>query len=258
VLRILLRPRWLALHVLALVLVGVCVVLGLWQHSRYEEHRAPRQAADPATVALDSVVAKGARVGPDSAGRRVTAVGEYAAGSQLLVAGREQNGREGYLVLVPLRLGDGTAVPVVRGWAATAVTATAPAGEVVVTGRVEPAEPTEDVLAASPGQISAINSAGLVNLWPYELRDGYLVAASEDPAPTAPIVRAEAAPPGAHGGNGRAWQNAAYTIQWFFFGAFVVFMWFRMVRDGVQSRRTGSAEGDSVPPAETPVSGLTS
>ncbi|MER8188099.1 SURF1 family protein [Kitasatospora sp. NPDC094015] len=243
--RFLLTPRWLGGTAVGLVAIVVCLLLGSWQLGRFEDRLGThRELAGSATAAaaapaapLDSVLAGAqARVSTETVGRTVRVTGEYDTAHQLLVPDRTVDGRAGYYVLTPLRTPDGRAVAVVRGWAAgqpgsaPAVPA-APGGPVGVTGRLQAPENAGSggaVAGGLPtGQLGTIGPATLLNVLPYPVYDGWL-AADEPPAGLAAVPTVQ--PQGGGGLSLRAFQNLGYTLEWFVFAGFVVFMWFRLVR----------------------------
>ncbi|MET8139193.1 SURF1 family protein [Sphaerisporangium sp. NPDC005288] len=260
-LRTLLSPRLVGLHLVTIVLVVAFAFLGRWQLGVFEESGRPHAVADPAPVALTTLVPPGGRMPAAAGGRRVAAQGAYDPSRQLLVAeraptvetggGAATGGDDGYWLLTPLTLADGTVIPVVRGWVpsptdpATAV----PDGAVSVTGRVLPPEPTDFArrrTAPLPaGQVATVSTAELVNLWRgVRLRDGFVVATDQTGAvPRAgSAVRAVAVPPPTESG-GFTWRNLAYAAQWWIFAGFAVLMWFHFVRDTVRAARPGHAAG---------------
>ncbi|WP_441245099.1 SURF1 family protein [Kitasatospora sp. McL0602] len=254
--RFLLTPRWLGGTAVGLVAIAVCLWLGSWQLGRFEarastHHEATRTAAAPGQAApLDTVLTKAQpQVGTDTVGRPVTATGSYDQAHQLLVPDRAVGGKVGYYVLTPLRTADGRAVTVVRGWAPgapdSARAPAAPTGQVSVTGRLQAPENTGSngaVAGGLPaGQLGTISPAALVNVLPYATYDGWVAADSVPDGLTAvPTVQ----PQGGDGLSLRAFQNLGYTLEWFVFAAFVVFMWFRLVRreaEAEQDRALGLA-----------------
>src|SRR4051812_805534 len=120
--RFMLRPKFVAFHVLIAALVVLMVNLGFWQLRRLDERKAQnaaveaRQDEDP--VEVTTVL----HVGDDPAAVRavqwteVEASGEYDAGAQVLVRNRSFEGEPGFHVLTPLRLPDGSALVVNRGF----------------------------------------------------------------------------------------------------------------------------------------------
>jgi cytochrome oxidase assembly protein ShyY1 len=248
--RFLLTPRWLGIHLLALVAVPVCVVLGLWQLSRYELHSHPHRtqvSADAAPSPLAPLIASGDRngVGTD-VGRRVSLSGTYDAAHQFVVPQRALNGRTGSLILTPLRLdGSGGYVAVVRGWVPGTPSAAPapPTGVVSVTARMQAAETADStgVISAGglpAGQLGMISSVTLVNLLPYTVWNGSLALDSGTPG-TAGLTALPPPSPSASGGgiSLQAIQNLGYVAQWFVFAGFVVFMWFRFFRRELEQAR---------------------
>jgi cytochrome oxidase assembly protein ShyY1 len=148
-----------------------------------------------------------------------------------------------------LRVPGGAGVLVVRGWAATpgAAAAVPPAaGTVVVTGRLMASEdpggglPPGTTLPA--GQVPAASPVALLSLVPYQLYDGYVVLRGQQPAATAGVVLV----PSPRTGNdvpGFYFQHVAYVALWWLFAAFVVFFWWRLVRDEISPPAGGDPAG---------------
>lgn len=252
--RFLLTPRWLAVSVLALLAVPVCVLMGSWQLSRFEvrvdqhktaEHDRGRTAAEAAVPLASVLPDTRAQVPGDDSGRVVSATGRYDSGHQLLVPDRTLDGRDGFYVLTPLRVGGGAALPVVRGWlpgdasaaARSGSVPAAPTGQVTVTGALQYPESGDSsgVSAGSAlpsGQLGIISAASLVNVLPYPVYGGWVTATH----PAAPLKAVPPAAPPNSGLDLKAFQNLGYTGQWFVFAGFVVFMWFRLVRREAEAR----------------------
>ncbi|MFB7665959.1 SURF1 family protein [Kitasatospora sp. NPDC056138] len=251
--RFLLTSRWLGGTVVALLAIAVCLWLGSWQLGRFEDRASSHTntgssaKAPEAAVPLASVLKGGAaEVGTDTVGREVTVTGSYDSAHQLLVPDRTVDGRNGYYVLTPLRTADGPAAAVVRGWVpgapeaagaggagsgAAARVPAAPSGQVTVSGRLQAPESSGSggaVAGGLPtGQLGTISPATLVNVLPYRTYDGWVAAdAASDGLTAVPTVQ----PQGGNGLSLRAFQNLGYTLEWFVFAGFVVFMWFRLVR----------------------------
>ncbi|MGW7209386.1 SURF1 family protein [Streptomyces sp. NPDC054837] len=239
--RFLLTPRWWGINVFVLLALPFCVFMGSWQLSRFEDRMADHDratsqvatdAGDPARPLSDLLP-----VDKETSGAQATATGRY--GKQLLVPGRELDGRNGYYVLTLLRTDGGKALPVVRGWlpgtADAAKAPAAPSGQVTVTGALQASEqPGENGVSAQgglpAGQTSAISAASLVNLVSYGVYDAWVTLNTGDSGMKA--VPAAAAPD--TGLNLKAFQNLGYTGEWFVFAGFVVFMWFRLFRREVE------------------------
>lgn len=252
--RFLLTPRWWGINVFALLAIPLCLFMGSWQLSRFEDRvnthqqqedrsaRAKTEAARPLAglLPVDTV----------TSGRQASARGHYDTGHQLLVPDRtlkDKHGRQqGFYVLDLLRTDGGKALPVVRGWlpgdagskADTAKVPAPPKGEVTVTGALQASENqgTDGVQAGGglpQGQLGMISAASLVNIVPYEVYDAWITLTDTQ----APL---RAVPPAAAEGSGldlKAFQNLGYTGEWFVFAGFVVFMWFRLFRRDAEAAK---------------------
>jgi cytochrome oxidase assembly protein ShyY1 len=236
--RFLLTPRWWGINVFVLLAIPFCVFMGSWQLSRFEgrvqDHRTLTEQATADRHEAARPLRSLLPVDKSTSGRRASATGRY--GEQLLVPGRELDGKNGFYVLTLLRTDSGKALPVVRGWlpgtADAAKAPAAPAGEVTVTGALQASEaPGDSGLPA--GQTAAISSASLVNLVPYKLYDAWITLDKADAGMTA----VPAAAPQGSGLDLKAFQNLGYTGEWFVFAGFVVFMWFRLMRRELEFQR---------------------
>ena len=105
------------LFAIAVLVAAGCVRLGIWQLHRLGERRA-RNAALAARLALPALEVRGRGVTADSARqRRVRATGRYDFDGEKVWPGRSFEGTPGVALVTPLRLPDGSAVLVDRGWA---------------------------------------------------------------------------------------------------------------------------------------------
>lgn len=243
-LRLLLAPRWLALHALVVVSVTACAVLGLWQWRAFSAESVVRPVAGSPPEPLAQVLAAGRPLDATTAGRRVSATGSYDPDEQLLVPGRRLGGRTGLHVLTPLRTPGGV-LPVRRGWVASADDpATAvPAGTVTVTGVLHPPEGGGDDASRGAllpaGQVPVIDATELHIAYPYapsEVYAGFLELTTQDPPGTAAPAAVRSEPRFASGGLGR-WQNLSYVGQWWIFGLAAVGFWVAFVRAGLRRRQ---------------------
>ena len=263
-LRTLFMPRLLGLHLLVIGVLISFTLLGRWQLGVFEDSGRPQAAADPAPVDVTTLTQVGAAFQADSMRRRVTAEGAFDGARQLLVADRTPDsaragGRaargQGFWLLTPLRLTDGTTIPVVRGWVATPedpAAAAVPEGTVTVSGRLMPPEPTDSVQRTGrlpEGQVATVSTAELINIWAGErLRNGYVIA-TEQVAGSASAPRLVAVSPPTLGRSFN-WRNLAYALQWWIFAGFAVFMWYRLVREAVRQEKGRATGGDGTASAD--------
>ncbi|MGH2759921.1 MAG: SURF1 family cytochrome oxidase biogenesis protein [Actinomycetota bacterium] len=217
--RFALRPRWLVVHVVIVIIGVLCAVAGFWQLDRLSERRDRNalvtQRRAQAVVGAEDVVAD-----PDeTVHRRVRAMGRYDVGREVVLIGRPNDGRPGNHVLTPLVLTGGRALVVDRGWvspdhdSAPVVDALPPQGEVEVTGILLPSEGAAPLSgAAEPGDtVARIDVETLGRSLPYPTLPLYLALTAQQPAQRGelpdPISLAELSE-GSH---------RLYAIQWFLF-----------------------------------------
>jgi cytochrome oxidase assembly protein ShyY1 len=221
------QGRYLALVAVGIVLAACCTAAGLWQAHRFGEKRLAnaelRHNDKMAAAPAEAVLAVGRAVGPEQRYRLVTATGRYDPGGQLLVRQRQVNGRLGFLVLTPLRTGDGTDLLVVRGFVLATGAATQtpavpdpPAGPVTLTGRVQPSESGRQRTDLPAGQVEWIDVPGLAGRLGAPTYGGYVELVTSTPAQTGLVP---VPPPDLSNPAGGAYegQHLAYVVQWFFF-----------------------------------------
>ncbi|WP_299530102.1 SURF1 family protein [uncultured Streptomyces sp.] len=254
--RFLLTPRWWGINLFVVLAIPFCVFMGTWQLGRFEDrvqsHEQAEKAPDPSTRKAKPLASL-LPVDTVTSGRPATATGTYA--DQFLVPGRELDERTGFYVLTMLRTDGGKALPVVRGWlpgdadkaSAAAGVPAAPKGEVTVTGDLQASENanSDGVSTAGglpEGQLGMINAGSLVNLVPYDVYDAWVTLPAGEAG--GPVSGADsgmrAVPAAAPQGTGldlKAFQNLGYTGEWFVFAAFVLFMWFRLLRREAEAAR---------------------
>jgi cytochrome oxidase assembly protein ShyY1 len=246
--RSLLKPRWIAFHVLVLALMVTMVSLGFWQLRRLDERQAAnheisnRTAATP--VSIDELPAdpRGAQW------RRVTVGGVWDPAGQVLIRNRSLDGQPGLHVVSPLSDRAGHAVLVNRGFIPLADEANPPApaaGQVTIVGRVRvmqergslgPRDPATGTLTTlNRIDVARIQQQSAVTLAPF-----YLELVTEDPTPaTAPVpLPLPALDEGPH---------LSYAIQWFIFTTCTAAGWVLVVRKsagkaGHDRSRTRQAE----------------
>jgi cytochrome oxidase assembly protein ShyY1 len=256
-----LKPRWLALLAVVVLAAAVMARLGEWQLDRArqkgEQDRIKAAQTQPA-VPLTSLIAPRTTFPESAADRRVTVRGTWDGSRQLLVPGRRLGDATGLWVLTPLRLPDGSGVPVVRGWVPSAGSAGAdprelPTGSVDVTGVLQPSEAVADLdpgdaSGVPAGQVALAAAPLLVQHWSYPLVTGYVVQTAATPNPATALALV---PPSTNTG-GLALQNLSYALQWWLFSAFGIFFWWRIVRDDHHGRLRPAPAGDDPPETDDP------
>lgn len=243
-LRTALKPRWLSLFALLVVILVTFTQLGLWQlHVAQDKGLADalRKSHEARPALLDTVIRPHEAFPNPQSGRAVTAIGRYAGDAQFLVGPRRLGGLSGWWVVTPIDLREsGARLAVVRGFVTDpASVGPAPTGVVSVDGSLAPGESPSTAPAVPAGVppgtrvLGSIDLSVFVNEWPGELYNAFTFAQSEKSATGAGIATPQGLervpPPQVTGGL--KWRNAAYALQWWLFAGFAAFMWFRMVRD---------------------------
>lgn len=244
-LRTALRPRWLALLALALVLLAAGIQLGRWQwqvaHDLAREE-AVREIQQRPVEPLADVVAPHDAFPDDGSGQRVSTTGHYEPDGQVLVVDRLLDGRHGMWVVTRFVVDEsGANLPVVRGWVPEdGVAPPPPSGEVELVASLAPGE-APDTGDAGEGRVTSIDLARLVNEWPGELYNAFGFAVTEDGA--APSDGVEVIPPPLPDTSFQ-FRNAAYAVQWWIFGTFALWMWWAMVRQAHRSEEQTTTEDE--------------
>lgn len=231
-----LAPRYWPVHLLALALLSAAVMLGVWQLDAWKSKREA-SARDLTTVAA---IPLPKALGPDDpfpakhVGQPVSVRGSWLPESTFVVSGRERGEVEGFWVVTPVAVeGTESAIPVVRGWSASAeARPKAPSGEVTLKGWLQPAEGTGEVDEdAADDVLPQLRIADALHFVDQDLYGGYVIAAATD----AGLEKAELdqLPPAP---RFSAIRNLFYAIEWWFFGGFLVFMWWRWLADEVLRR----------------------
>ena len=250
--------RRLAWGLMALLLAGLGVRLGVWQLGRAHEkaHRADlvaeRRVQDP--LAPDAL-ARAAEQAPDQWQRRISLTGRWQADRTVYLANRTMDGRTGFEVMTPLSLAPGDAVFVLRGWVprdpvdparlpALAALRAGPAAAdgmplpVQVRGHLAP--PPAHWVSLGPEGAGPIRQnldlAGFTQQTGQPLRPLILVQDQPDLPAGAPL----SAPPAAEDGLLRHWaapdlqidRNYGYAFQWFAMATAVLLaaLWFLLLR----------------------------
>jgi cytochrome oxidase assembly protein ShyY1 len=217
--------HWARYLILAIVFALVCVGLCLWQLDRRNtalEELARidnNYSADP--VPLDRALPELDSFDLDQKWTPVTMTGTYLSADQLLVRNRPYNSGPGFEVLTPLLLADGSVFIVDRGGLPTGreqdspdEIPAAPTGEVTVTARLKPGEPTLPGRSAPAGQIASIQLDDIADMLDEPVYTGaYGLMATEDPAP-AERPQASTKPARDEG------PHLSYAFQWLVFALF--------------------------------------
>lgn len=225
--RFVLRPKWIAGHLLAIIGIVVFINMGFWQLRRLDERRAfnakVSSRANPPPAALPDPATAGAEA--DSLDWLLVEVtGTYLPDDEVILQARSLDGVSGHNVLTPL-LVDGQAVIVDRGWVPIdakdppVVGAEPVSGTVTVIGVLRKAEVRGSFGPTDPatGRLTRISRVDVVRLQQQMAVDLYpmwIQLTAQDPEVTAPIPQPL---PTLNEG-----PHLGYAVQWFLFTAVVI------------------------------------
>ncbi|HQV56450.1 MAG TPA: SURF1 family protein [Ilumatobacteraceae bacterium] len=238
--RFLLKPKWIAFHVLVLAAIVAMVNLGFWQLRRLDERTTFNDKvtarSDAPVVTLQSLLADD--LPPETLTyRRASVTGTYTDDPMVQIVNRSQGGEAGRNLVNALRTADGTVVLVNRGFiSATASAPPVPTGPVTLIGRVRTSEQrrTGQVSDQTGVQLSEARRIDLAILGPQfggNLAPVYLEVLESQPAePSLTPVAAPELTTGTH---------LSYAIQWFIFSGCALAGWFFAVRRSANPTSTG-------------------
>lgn len=236
--RSLVAPRWLGLTAAGVVVMVVCALLSQWQWGRAEQRAEANArieaAGDP--VDLDTVLPAGAELDDESRWTLVEATGTYDTDGEIVLRAQTNASSNGFEIVTPLVLSDGTALLVDRGFIAAETSGglpdfpEAPSGEVTITGRVYESEPAGGSVGTEDGRLEArrLDIERLGDELDYELRGAWVGLVEPDEG-----LQALETP------SFRAWQNYSYAVQWALFAALVPIGWLVLARRELRGDRDG-------------------
>lgn len=232
------RLRRAVVLVAALVAVAVTARLGVWQLDRAAQKTTLQRAIDE-RAALPPLAADALATSADEAAaqyhRRVVLRGGWLPEHTIYLENRQMDQRPGFFVVTPLRLADGSAVLVQRGWLprdAQDRTRIAPvrddAGELEIVGRIAP--PPARLYEFDPAATGRIRQN--LDLQPFARETGLALR---------PLSVLQLDSPAFDGdGLRRQWplpavdvhKHYGYAFQWFALAALItgLYVWFQLVQ----------------------------
>jgi len=252
-----LSPRLWGLHLLVVAAVAFTTFMGLWQMGVYDERRDEDKAnhATTESVPLQDLLGPDDPYTSNADYHPVTFTGTYGAtDEQVWVKGREHEGRPGFWLVAPVVVdgvesdagGRDPALLVVRGWSEEAgELPPTPQGDVAITAVLQAGDSRGSAFDAQTRTLDGIRIPRLVNEMPYDLYGGYGIVTAQDPADPAALTPATLPDPTSDSTAGL--RNLFYAIEWWIFGVFALFMWWRMCQD---IRREATVTSPRIPAAK--------
>ena len=237
--KFLLRPKWIATHILVIALMVTMVNLAMWQLDRHQQRKDFNatlvQRFDAPIRPLDELLQSS---DPSDIEWLPTAItGTYLQGEDVSLVNVSQNGAAGYDAITPLLLTNGKVVLVNRGFLPlVAEFPSAPSGEVSILGRIRATSERRTGAVSDPatGELAEVQRIDIDRL--QQQIDGELVPVyvqllkstpSED-ASLSTIVDPEF-------GNG---PHLSYTVQWIIFALSAAGGWVALVKRELAKQRT--------------------
>lgn len=258
---VMVRPRWLAMLALCLVVAGVFAWLGQWQLDSAIDSDPPPPGMTEQSRPLEDVAGPGEYLPEPLVGQRVEVSGSFIPGDFLVVSSRFNDGVEGFWVTGQLRIegrSEPTSIAVAVGWSATRAEADAVAAElnaeavasanavVDLAGRLVSDEgPGVPPRGADPFEMTRMSPAALLSQWHdtegLAVYRPYLTAAEPIGA-----VDAIASPPPAELSSVN-WLNLFYAAEWAVFAGFAFYLWYRLAKDAWEREVEEHAEAAAGP-----------
>ena len=234
-------PGWIASHIFALAMVVLMVNLGFWQVRRLDERRASNAEIAAAMSQAPSDIAAHLDIrGLPPEHTAVAAAGTYLADAEVRIGNRSFGGQPGFWLATPLRLDDGRAVAVVRGWvprrALTGLddrTAAPPEGDVTVVGLAFDSVNGGRIAETAPGdtpEISRMDLDRFEEVSGVDVEGVWIRLQAQSPAQPEGLPEPVPDPDLGEG------SHLSYAFQWFFFSAGAVVVYGLILRRAVAGR----------------------
>jgi cytochrome oxidase assembly protein ShyY1 len=244
----LLRPKWIAFHVLVLVSALLMIRLGIWQLERLEQRQdfnsTVTERIDQPPIPFDDLLDEVAADPTSVEWRQVTLSGRWLP-DQVTWFNRSQDGIAGDNVLTALTNNDSTVI-VNRGFVPLGSTQPkASSDDVEVLGRIRVPQERQlgELTDSADGPVTEVRRVDLELLdqqIPGDLAPVYvdLIGSvpnitADDPVPVPPPTLDEG-------------PHLSYAVQWFIFAAAVLLGWVLAVRRSIANHRKASAKAAAV------------
>ncbi|WP_405372980.1 MULTISPECIES: SURF1 family protein [unclassified Microbacterium] len=262
---VMLRPFWIGMLAVALIVAGIFAWLGQWQLGNAIDTDPPVAGATEQLRPIGDVSSPGEYLPEPLVGQRVEVAGSFVADDFTVISSRFDQGEPGFWVAGQFRVAtdttgtDGpTSLAVAVGFttsrtdadAAASALSAAPPQDVTLTGRLISDEGAQlPPRGADPYEVSRMSPAALLSQWSdigdLDVYRPYLT--SEEAFGTLGEIHSPA-PSELSSVN---WLNIFYAIEWAVFAGFAFYMWYRLTRDAwekeVEDLEGADDSGDSDP-----------
>ncbi len=238
---VMLRPWWIGMLAVALLVAAIFAWLGQWQLGNAIDTDTPPPGATEQRQPLEEVTAPGEYLPEPLVGQKVAIAGSFVAGDFLVISSRFNDGAEGYWVTGQLRVAEReapTSLAVALGWTADRAEADTvastlnqdPPQDVRLTGRIISDEGPKPPPAGAPiTEMTRMSPAALLGLWHdvegLDVYRAYLTSA--EPFGGLDAIHS----PAPDEGSNVNWLNIFYAVEWVIFAGFAFYMWYRLAKD---------------------------
>lgn len=240
---VMLRPRWIAMLVLCLVVAGVFAWLLQWQLSRaLAPDPMPAGVTEDVRPITEVVDDPGDYLAGPLVGQRVDVTGSWDPENFLVVSQRFNEGSEGYWVTGRFVTEGGASLATAIGWtphrdaaddAAGVLARAVEDGSIDLSGRLIADEGAVVPSGDDPFEMTRMSAAVHLGQWTGVEGDVYRqFLASADPTGGVAEVGLEeivAAPP--VDDSTVNWLNLFYAVEWALFAGFSFYLWYRLAKD---------------------------
>ena len=242
--KFLLTPKWIAVTLVAILLLPAFESLSQWQwrrlHQRQDYNSVILKNTGASPVTLDKVLIDGGTaIDPNNQWRPIHLTGTWDTSHQVLVRKKSFESELGFWVVTPFVTPEGT-ILINRGWHIAGDTAidspvivAPPTGIVEVAARIRtlPGNPAPRPSDLPVGQVGVIDPANITPD-PRVITNAYgeLVASRPDSGVDLKLIPAPEVSEGPH---------RSYALQWIFFAIMTVIGWIIMVRNEALHQKTG-------------------
>lgn len=239
---VMLRPRWIGMLLLCLVVAGIFATLLQWQLSRALAPDPVPEGATEEVRPIAEVVDPGDYLAGPLVGQRVEVSGTWDPDDFLIVSQRLNDDVEGFWITGRLETEDGASLATAIGWAPDRDAADAAVAELSDATTAEPVELSGRLIAdegptPAPGddpyEMIRMSPAALLSQWG-EIDGAVYRPFLTTTDPTGGIVDAgldEIAAGAPAEDESVNWLNLFYAAEWAIFAAFSFYLWYRLAKD---------------------------
>ncbi|GGD44785.1 hypothetical protein GCM10010915_27540 [Microbacterium faecale] len=239
---VMLRPRWIGMLLVCLVVAGIFAWLLQWQLSRALAPEVVPEGATEEVLPISEVVEPGDYLPGPLVGQRIDVTGTWDPDNFLTVSQRMNDGVEGVWVTGRFVTDEGAALATAIGWAPDRAAAQDAIEVLSATADDEPRELSGRLIAdegpvPAPGddpyEMIRMSPAAHLGQWTDVDGDVYrqFLATTDPTAQLADAGLEEIIATAPTHESTLNWLNVFYAVEWALFAAFSFYLWYRLAKD---------------------------